>query len=288
MAVQAREEITMKRSESGEALREAEAVVDREMGRRRLVEAKTAAEMGAEQTEGPQVDVPADVMDEFDQWLADYKEDVTSQAESYVARLAAEQRQAKREVAEHIGGPSIQPTPGCPAGYNAFDVISFSPIELLSLNTSGLPAFTPDKVLRGTDANNLTIAAYLAIVWVNPLSSVPCGFAVPPTVQLSGHTLGIRFDVLNVTDAIAGPSIAFNLTLGLAPLTLIPAFFIAPTVTKPTLYELNVTADIVESPRPYSAFATHHVDIDNEISIFGNVPPQQQHDELNRYMVYPF
>jgi hypothetical protein len=51
---------------------------------------------------------------------------------------------------------------------------------------------------------------------------------------------------------------------------------------------VNVTADIIESPQPYSAFATFHDDVDTEISIFGNVGPERQHDAPNRYMIYPF
>ncbi|MFW6069322.1 MAG: hypothetical protein ACOC9E_07045, partial [Chloroflexota bacterium] len=287
MAVKAKEEVTMKRHDGGEAVRGAEAPAEREMERKRLVEAATAEELGAERDPGSQVDVPEDVMEQFNQWLDDYKEDVADQADRYVRRLQKEQRQAKREAAELAGEVSIPPSALCPAGYNAFDVISFSPIELFSGPI--LPAFDPDKILRGTSATNLTIAAFLAIVWINPLSSVPCGFAVSPQVQLSGNTLSVRFDVLNVTDAAPGLNITVNIPLALPPaLTVVPAFFIAPNVNTPKIFELNVTADIVESPRPYSAFATHHVDIDNEISIFGNVPPQQQHDELNRYMVYPF
>lgn len=291
MAVKAKEEVTMHRGNGGQAMREAEAVVDRAMARKGLVYAATAEELGATQTQGPEVDVPEDLMEGFEIWLDDYQASVVSQAERYVHRLAEEQRRARRgDIEEKIGEITIQPTLGCPAGYNAFDVLSFSPIELLS--TPLMPASSPDKILRGTNLGtpNVTIAAYLAIVWTNPLASVPCGFAVPPTIQLGGHTLRIGFDVMNVTTVAAGPSFAFNIPLPavVPPLLFIPVFFVAPTVATPQLFELNVTADIVESPRPYSAFATHHADIDNEISIFGNVPPELQHDELNRYLVYPF
>ncbi|MCP4422706.1 MAG: hypothetical protein GY805_39360 [Chloroflexi bacterium] len=43
-----------------------------------------------------------------------------------------------------------------------------------------------------------------------------------------------------------------------------PTFFITPNVATSELFELNVTADILESPQPYTAFATWRANIDNE------------------------
>jgi hypothetical protein len=95
---------------------------------------------------------------------------------------------------------------------------------------------------------------------------------------------------MNVTNVAPGLSVALNLTLPApAPsLILVPFLFTVPGVATAEINELNVTADIVESPQPYSAFATFHDDIDDEISIFGNVPAERQHDAPNRYMIYPF
>ena len=255
-----------------------------------LVQAMTADELGAELVKGKMADVTEDHKESLNLWLDNYKADVVRQAESYVQRLRNEQRKRSSEVALAIGEITEEPSAICPAGYNAFDVLSFSPLELFS----GLlmPASNPDKILRGTNFGtpNVTIAAHLAVVFINPVPSTPCGFTVPPTIQLGGRTLRVGFDVMNVTTVAPGLSAAFVLALPApAPaLIFVPFIFLVPGVATPEIFELNVTADIIESPQPYSAFATFHDDVDTEISIFGNVPPERQHDAPNRYMIYPF
>lgn len=255
-----------------------------------LMKVVTADELGAQLVKGNKADIGDEYKESFNLWLEEYEPRLVRQAEAYAQRIMRGQRKMQSEVAEAIGDIITDPTPTCPAGYTAFDVLSFSPLELFSGPL--MPASSPDKVLRGTNFGtpNVSVAAHLAVIFINPVPSTPCGFTVPPTIQLGGKTLRVGFDVMNVTTVTPGLSAAFNLTLPApAPsLLVVPFFFLVPNVVSPEIYELNVTADIVESPQPYSAFATYHNDVDNEISIFGNVPPEQQHDAPNRYMIYPF
>ena len=290
MAVQAKEkeEVTMRRGGNGGAMKEAAAVVERAMERPavRGIEVVTAAELDAELTRGQKVDVPEDQMAEFNSWLDDYKAVLADQAETYVQRQAETKLKARRGIKPALGEPTVGP-------YVAWDVISLSPIELLS---APLPANAPSRILRGTNlaTPTATICVFLAILWTNPTVDVPNGFAVPANIQLGGRTARVSFDQLNLTTATAGPNFTFNISLPapVPPLIVIPAFTVTPNVSTPQLFELNVTADIIESPQPYSAFATWHANLDNEPSWFGTfppaTPPQMLHDVQNRYMCYPF
>jgi len=280
MATQVKEEITLHKGNGRSVLKEAAAVVDRvERKEQGLVYAVTADDLGATQILGAVADVPQDLLEGYQSWLEDHKPNVVYQAEQYARRILDEQRKKTGEIAPQIGEMTV-------ASYRAFDVYSYSPLELLS--GPMMTASAPNKILRGTNFGtpNVTWAAYQAVVWTNPVPSIPFGFAVPPTIQLGGHTMRIGFDVMNVTAVSAGPGFAFNIALPpvVPPLLFVSAFFMVPNVTTPQLYELNVTADIVESPRPYSAFATWHGDIDEDLF----TAPEWQHDAPNRFMIYPF
>lgn len=256
----------------------------------RLVKAATASELGAQLVKGNMADLNEGQREGYDLWLENYQAKMVAAAESYVGQLVKDQQPQAAQVGELIGEITEPRSAICPTGYNAFDVLSFSPLEIFSGPL--MPASNPDKILRATNFGtpNLTIAAHLAVVFINPVPSTPCGFTVPPTIQLGGRTLRVGFDVMNVTNVSAGLSAAFNLTLpSPAPaLIFVPFFFVVPNVANAEIFELNVTADIIESPQPYSAFATFHNDRDDEISLFGNVGPERQHDAPNRYMIYPF
>jgi len=208
---------------------------------------------------------------------------LADQAELYVQRQAEAQLKARRGIKPAVGEPTVGP-------YVAWDVLSLSPIELASFP---LPANAPSRILRGTNFATVTICAFVAILWTNPTVDIPNGFAVPANIQLGGRTARVSFDQLNLTTATAGPNFTFIIPLPapVPPLIVIPAFSITPNVTTPELFELNVTADILESPQPYSGFATWHANADNEPSWFGTFPPatapQLLHDVQNRYMCYP-
>ncbi len=280
MSTQVKEEVTLRKGNGKAALREAAAVVDRAVEKQKgLVYAVTADELGATQIVGQAADVPQELLEGYNNWLADHLPTIVEQGERYAQNLLASQRKKSREIATATGDIVVGP-------YRAFDVYSLSPLELVSLPL--MPANAPHKVLRGTNFGtpNVTWAAYQAIVWTNPVTSIPHGFAVPPTIQLGGHTLRIGFDVMNVTSVAPGPGYAFNIPLPavVPPIIIISVFFMVPNVTTPQLCELNVTADIVESPRPYSAFATWHEDIESDLF----AGPQWQHDTPNRFMIYPF
>jgi hypothetical protein len=200
-----------------------------------LVRAVMADELGADLVKGKLADVTEGHKESLNLWLDGYKADVVRQVESYAQRLLNEQRKRSSEVALAIGEPIEPPSAICPAGYTAFDVLSFSPLELFSGPL--MPASNPDKILRGTNFGtpNVTIAAHLAVVFINPVPSIPCGFAVPPTIQLGGRTLRVGFDVMNVTTVAPGLSAAFVLPLpGPAPaLIFVPFFFLVPGVVSP-------------------------------------------------------
>ncbi|MGJ3249123.1 MAG: hypothetical protein ACFE0I_24000 [Elainellaceae cyanobacterium] len=225
----------------------------------------------------PGIEVPEDIMAAARAWIEDYKAYLSEQTEMYVERQASAKSQ-KRTLGLEAGEPSVT-IPGC--DYVAFDVVTLSPIQFI-----GLPPYEPGKVIAGGE-----LALQLALVFINPTVDLPCGFAVPPTVQLGGRTLRVRFERIDLTNVANGPDTTFNIVLpNPAPaVVLIPQFFIAPDPgINPQLVEVNVTADIVNAAQPYAAFSTNHVDIDREppFLFVPGVSPELQHDVPLRYLIY--
>lgn len=286
MVTKVKEEVTMYRGNGGQAAPDVVAAqpVEREVAKAAPANVARIDAQQLKKLRGPDVDVPEAHMESFNSWLDDYMLVLSDQVDTYKQRQAQVQLKQRRGIKPAIGEPTVGP-------YVAWDVLSLSPIELLSLP---LPANAPNKILRGTAPGSLTIAAFVALLWTNPTVDVANGFAIPANIQLGGRTCRLSFDQLNITNAASGPNftLVFPLPAGVPPIMVIPVFFITPNVNTPELYELNVTADIVESPQPFSAFATWHADIDSEPSWFGGFPPttgpELQHDVQNRYMIYPF
>ena len=239
------------------------------------IEAVTSLDLGAKQTLGPSVEVPEELMDEALSMMDEYKAFLKERAELYLDRHAAMKSDSLRGISPEIGQPTVGP-------YVAWDILSLSPIEL-----GGLPYHQPNKIIRSG-----SLGLLLAVMWTNPTVDVANGFAVPANIQLGGRQARVSFDRLNLTTGVGGPSsaIVFNLPAVVPPIILIPLFFIAPPVGNSELYELNVTADILDPAQPYAAFGSWHFDFEAEPSWFAgfppSVPPQLQHDAPNRFMVY--
>ncbi len=239
------------------------------------IQAVTSMDLGATQTQGPSIEIPEEYKEDALNLMDEYKAFLKESAGLYVERHAAMKSNARRGLSPEIGQPTVGP-------YVAWDILTLSPIEL-----GAAPAEQPNKIIR-SGAPSLV----LAVMWTNPTVDVPNGFAVPANIQLGGRQARVSFDRLNLTTGVGGPSSALTFTLPspVPPLILIPMFFLAPPVTNSELYELNVTADILDPTQPYAAFGTWHFDIDAEPSWFAgfppSIPPQLQHDIPNRFMVY--
>ncbi len=235
----------------------------------------TAEELGYEQVSGPKADVPEDLRALAHEWIESYRGYLADRLTAYMARHAAVQSNQQRDVSPEIGNVTV-------GTYVPFDVLSLSPIEIPSL-----PHQQPNKVIPG---GKLTL--FLALLWHNPLVSIPEGYAVAANIQVGGRTARLSFDNFNLTTGVpTSASFIFGLPTPAPALVLAGFFGFAPVVATPQLNLLNVTYDIVDATQPFSAFATWHADIDNEPSWFGGFPPSVgpglQHDTENKWMVYP-
>jgi hypothetical protein len=238
----------------------------------------TFKELEFELTRGREPAAAEAVTQAADAWLDLYRDFLAERATHYVKRKDIEQANRRRGIAPEAGQPTVGP-------YVGWDVLMLSPIEL-----SASPNQQPSRIVAGGALTRL-----LAVMWSNPVIDVANGFAVPANVQLGNRHARVSFDQLNVTTATAGPNFTAVLNLGPAPvppLILIWADFIAPAVTNPEVFEVNVTADVVELGQPYATFATWHIDVDEEPSWFAGIPPgmpgmRPHFDAPMRYMVYP-
>ena len=186
-------------------------------------------------------------------------------------REQLERRQ--RGIAPHIGEPTV-------GQYVAFDVAALSPIQI-----TGLPPYQPSKVIAAGEA------AYLVVyMWVNPMASIPDGFAVPPTVQLGEQAVA----------GLAGPDEHHRpdphhtgADRDLRPCRAVAVgrrVHAAHPDPGPdaAVYEANVTLDIVNPAQPYAAFATNFFDVDTDPGFLfvPPTPPGWRHELPNRYLVY--
>jgi hypothetical protein len=164
--------------------------------------------------------------------------------------------------------------------YVAFDVAATSPIQL-----TGLPPYQPGKVIAAGEP------AYIVVfTFVNPVASIPDGFAVTPTVQLGGRRWRATLDLLDLTTLTRTQEVRTDIYPSAAP----PFDFRIIEIPTPdpgpdaAVYEANVTLDIVDPGQPYAAFATNFFDVDEDPGLLF-VPPSSpgwRHELPNRYLVY--
>jgi hypothetical protein len=209
-------------------------------------------------------------------------EQASQWAQAYLARLseATSKRLAQLSALTSNGGikPEIgEPTVG---QYVAFDCAATSPIQ-----TTGLPPYQPSKVIAAGET--AFIAVYL---WVNPAATATGGFAVPPTVQLSGRHWRVSLDLTNITDGTRAMLVQSGVYGPVVPSLEVKVFALpsTPPKTDAAVWEANVTFHITDPGQPYAAFATNFFDVDSDPG-FLFVPPAQpawRHELPNRYLVY--
>ena len=207
------------------------------------------------------------------QWAQDYMAKVTDASTKRLAEIASNSNGANGGIKPHIGEPTV-------GQYVAFDVAALSPIQF-----TGLPPYQPSKVIADGEA------AYLIVfMWVNPMASIPDGFAVPPTVQLGGRQWRVSLDLMDITNLTHNTLVQTG-TFGPVASSLSAAIFALPTPDPgpdPAVYEANVTLDIVDPAQPYAAFATNFFDVDDDPGFLfvPPAPPGWRHELPNRYLVY--
>jgi hypothetical protein len=240
-----------------------------------------------DQPAAPQTDAPPGTDDE------EAPEEIIQWAQDYVARLTQPTMDRLAGIGQQPGGRSgpaspngagAEPAPriGEPTvgKYVAFDVAATSPIQL-----TGLPPYQPSKVIAAGER-----AYIVAFMFVNPVASIPDGFAVPPTVQLGGRRWRATLDLLDLTTLNRIKRVRTHVFPSVAP----SFHFVIYRVPTPdpgldaAVYEANVTLDIVDPGQPYAAFATNFFDVDADPGLLFVPPrgPGWRHELANRYLVY--
>lgn len=216
---------------------------------------------------------PDQAMDAAKQWAQDYMAKLTQATTKRLAEIAGNSNGSNGGIAPRIGEPTV-------GQYVAFDVAATSPIQF-----TALPPYQPSKVIAAGES------AYLVVyMFVNPMASIPDGFAVPPTVQLGGRSWRVSLDLMNLTN-LTHTTLVQTGTYGPVAPSLSFAVFSLPTPNPgpdAAVYEANVTLDIVDPGQPYAAFATNFFDVDSDpgFVFVPPAPPGWRHDLPNRYLVY--
>jgi hypothetical protein len=223
--------------------------------------------------EGAAPAAPDQTREAAQQWAQDYLTKLTEATTQRLAGIASRSNGSNGAIAPRIGEPTV-------GQYVGFDVAATSPLQPIAL-----PPYQPSKVIAAGEP------AYLvAYMFVNPMACIPCGFAVPPTVQLGGRTWRLSLDLMNLTD-LTHTTLVQTGTYGPVAPALSFAIFTLPTPNPgpdAAVYEANVTLDIVDPGQPYAAFATNFLDVDSDPGFLfvPPTPPGWRHDLPNRYLVY--
>jgi hypothetical protein len=239
-----------------------------------------------ETPQAPQTDAaPAtddEAPEEIVQWARDYADRLTMPTLDRLAEIGKHSASPNGSASANGSTDELKPRIGEPTvgQYVAFDVAATSPIQF-----TGLPPYQPGKVIAAGER-----AYIVAFLFVNPVASIPAGFAVPPTVQLGGRRWRATLDLLDLTTLNRTKQIRTNVYPAAAP----SIDFVIYQVPTPNpgpdaaVYEVNVTLDIVDPGQPYAAFATNFFDVNadpGEVFVPPS-PPGWRHELPNRYLVY--
>lgn len=224
---------------------------------------------------GPAPVPPEADLDKVRQWANDYLTRLTEKTNERLARITGPNGSAglNGKIRPEIGEPTV-------GQYVAFDVAATSPIQV-----TGLPPYQPGKVIAAGE-----FAFLVAFMFVNPVASIPNGFAVPPTVQLGGRSWRLSLDLADIT-TLTHTTLVQTGTFSAPAASLTFAIFTLPTPDPgpdAAVYEANVTFDITDPGQPYAAFATNFFDVDGDPGFLfvPPAPPQWRNDLPNRYLVY--
>lgn len=202
----------------------------------------TAEELGAEYSGGG-VSPPAELQEEIRMVIDSAKARVSS-------HLEAKMTEALNGGAAPAAGEIVETS-----GYEYWDLFCLSPIQFI-----GGPPFLPQKIIA--DGELTLLLAFLAI---NPAPST--GLGPSATTVLGGRQARIRFEGVDLTNVVNGPTATFIVNFpAVAPtISIFPFFLIAPDPgPNPQLVEMNVTADITNPAQPFAAFCTQWFDLDND------------------------
>lgn len=194
--------------------------------------------------------------------------------------LANRNGQSNGGLAPRIGAPTTYDPSGNP--YVAFDVTATSPVQFI-----GQPPYLPSKIIAAGD-----FAFLVAYIFTNP--STGPGWALSASVQLGGLPWRMTLDQANLTTGTNMPTQSQSgIFPGPAPV-FTPVFFLLPTTPGPAagadpwLIEANVTVYVDIPAKPYAAFGTKFIDLDNDpgVPFFPPVTAGWRYELPNRYLVY--
>ena len=215
------------------------------------------------------------------QWAKEQAARLTQRARAYQASKNG-QSNGNGGIQPHIGAPTTYEPNGTP--YVSFDVTATSPVQF-----TGNPPYLPSKIIAAGD-----FAFLVAYIWANPFSDPAAGWTVPANVQLGGLPWRMTLDQANLTTGTNMPvEVATGIVPGPAdPIT--PVFFLLPTTPGPAqggdpwLIEANITVYVDVPAKPYAAFGTKFIDIDNDpgFPFFPPVSAGWRYELPNRYLIF--
>jgi hypothetical protein len=212
-------------------------------------------------------------------WASEQADRLTQRVRTYLAKPNG---QANGGIQPHIGAPTTYDPSGNP--YVSFDVTATSPVQF-----TGNPPYLPSKIIAAGD-----FAFLVAYIFANPVSDPLAGWTVPANVQLGGLPWRMTLDQANLTTGTNMPTqVQSGVFPGPAPV-FTPVFFLLPTNPGPAvggnpwLIEANITVYVDVPAKPYAAFGTKFIDLDNDpgIPFFPPVNAGWRYELPNRYLVF--
>lgn len=119
----------------------------------------------------------------------------------------------------------------------------------------------PNKIIAGNET-----VSFIAAVATNPL---PIDGFNPPSAQvvMAGRRYRFRLETFNLTNGTVGPLVSITSAFpGSSSLQVFGLSMIVPTPLqgRPELFEVNLTADVLDAFQPMAAFATTILDVDRD------------------------